>query len=118
MPDGTHPTYADTTGSEKMLYSNIQRLMIQGDNFNDEDELSLISDMRQFNIIGKNETSKFDMYWKAVIRAMETESTHGVHERTYMLLVILMPPTGYHMLLVYPPTISSKAPYSFFTRMD
>ena len=45
--------------------------------------MSLISDTQKFNISGNNETSKFDMYWKAVIRAMETESTHGEHERIH-----------------------------------
>ena len=65
IPDVTQPTYADTTGSEKMLYNNIQRLIIQGNTFNDKEKLSLISYMRQFNIRGKNETSKFDLYWKA-----------------------------------------------------
>ena len=39
IPDITHPAYADTTSSEKMLYSDIQNLIIQGDTFNDEDEL-------------------------------------------------------------------------------
>ena len=43
----------------------------------------LISDMRQFNIHGNNETSEFDLYWKAVIRAMEMEITHGAHERRH-----------------------------------
>ena len=61
MPYGTHPTYADITGSKKMLYSNIQSLTIQGDTFNDEDKLSLICDMQQFDICGKNETRGFDM---------------------------------------------------------
>ena len=37
--------------------------------------------MRRFNIRGKNETSEFDLYWKAEIIAMETESAHGAHER-------------------------------------
>ena len=40
----------------------------------------LISDMRQFNISGNNETSKFDLYWRASIIVMETDSAHGVHE--------------------------------------
>ena len=43
--------------------------------------MSLISDMRQYNINGNNETSEFDMYCKSLIRAMETESAHGAHER-------------------------------------
>ena len=33
-----------------MLYIDIQHLIAQVDNLNDEDELSLISDMWQFNI--------------------------------------------------------------------
>ena len=37
IPDGTHLTYADTSGSKKMLYNYIQRLIIQGNNFNDDD---------------------------------------------------------------------------------
>ena len=37
MPDRTHLTHYDTAGSKKMLYSDIQHLMIQGDNFNGED---------------------------------------------------------------------------------
>ena len=61
IPDGAHPAYADTTGSENILYSNIQCLIIQGDTFNDEDKLSLICDMQQFDICGKNETRGFDM---------------------------------------------------------
>ena len=36
--------------------------------------------MRQYNIHGNNETSEFDLYWKSLIRAMETESAHGSHE--------------------------------------
>ena len=48
MPDGTHPTYSDTTGSEKTLYINIQRLITQCDTLNDEEELSLISDIRHW----------------------------------------------------------------------
>ena len=83
MPDGTHPTYADTTGSEKMLYRDIQRLIIQVDTFNDEDELSHIYDMQQFNICGNNETRNVDMYWKAATRKMETESAHVVYERRH-----------------------------------
>ena len=58
---GTHPTYADTTGSDKILYSDIQHLIIQGKTFNDEDELIIISDMQQFNNIGNNETTEFDL---------------------------------------------------------
>ena len=61
IPDGTHLIYADTTVSEKMLYCNIQHLIVQGDTFNDEDKLSLIYDMRQFNIHVNNDTSKFDL---------------------------------------------------------
>ena len=61
IPDGTHPAYADTTGSEKILYRYIQSLIMQGNTFNDHDELNLISDMQQFNIRGKNEIRKFDM---------------------------------------------------------
>ena len=83
MPDGTHPTYADTTGSDKMLYRNIKRLIIQGNNFNDENDLSLISDMRQFIIGGNNETIEFDMYWKSAIILMGMESAHGEHERRH-----------------------------------
>ena len=83
MPDGTHPTYYYTTGSEKILYSNIQCLIIQGDTFNDDYKLILISDMRKFNIRGNNETIEFDLYWKAVIILMETESAHGVHARRH-----------------------------------
>ena len=56
MPDGTHLTHADTTGSEKMLYRDIQHLIMQGNTFNDEDELSLIYDMYQFNIRVNNGT--------------------------------------------------------------
>ena len=39
--------------------------------------------MRKFNIIGNNETRKFDLYWKAAIRVMETESAHGAHARRH-----------------------------------
>ena len=53
---------------------------MQGNTFNNEYELSLISDMRKFNINGNNDTSKFDLYCKSLIRVMETESSHGVHE--------------------------------------
>ena len=35
-----------------------------------------------------------------------------------MLMVILVPPTVYHMILSYPPTISSKATYIFLKGMD
>ena len=56
IPDGTHPSYADTTYSKKLLYSNIQCLTIKGNTFNDENELGLISDMRKFSICGNNET--------------------------------------------------------------
>ena len=83
MPDVTYPTYADATGYEKMLYISIQRLIIQGNNVNDEDELSLISDMRQFNIRENNKTSEFDLYWKAAIIVTDTESTHGAYERRH-----------------------------------
>ena len=82
MTDRTHPAYADTTGSGRMLYSNIQILIIQGNNFNDKDKLSFISDMRQFNISGNNEMSDFDLYWKSSIRLMDIESLHSAHERT------------------------------------
>ena len=61
MPDGTHPTYSDTTGSENMLYRNIKFLITQGNNFNDGDELILISYTRQFNICGNNKTIDFYM---------------------------------------------------------
>ena len=37
--------------------------------------------MRKFNIHGNNETSEFDLYCKSLIGAMETESSHGSHER-------------------------------------
>ena len=83
MPDGTHLKYSDTPGYEKMLYSDIQPLIMQGNTFNDEDESSLISDIRQFNIRGKNEISEFDLYWKTVIRAMETEIAHRAYERIH-----------------------------------
>ena len=83
IPDGTHPTYTDTTGSKKFLYSDIQRLIMQGGTFNNENKLSLISDMRQFNICVNNDTRKFYLYWKAAIRAMETEGVHGSHERIH-----------------------------------
>ena len=66
-----------------MLYRDIKSLIIQGNTFNDEDKLRLISDMRQFNISGNNETSEFDLYWKAAIRVMETERSHGEHERRH-----------------------------------
>ena len=82
ITDVTHPTHADTTGSEKIMYSNIQRLIIQGNTFNNEYELSLIYYMLQYNIHGNNETSEFDLYWKSLIRLMDTESAHGVHERS------------------------------------
>ena len=36
----------------------------------------------------------------------------------YILLVNLIPQILYHMLLSYPPTISSKSTYSFLIRMD
>ena len=36
--------------------------------------------MRQYNIHGNNETSEFDLYCKSLIRAMDTEITHGAHE--------------------------------------
>ena len=75
--DGTHPTNADTTGSEKIFYCDIQCLIMQGNTFNNEYELSLISDMRQYNIHGNNETREFNLYWKSLIRLMETESAHG-----------------------------------------
>ena len=39
--------------------------------------------MRQFNICGNNETGDFGMYWKSVIRSMETEISHGEHERRH-----------------------------------
>ena len=61
ITDVTHPTNADTTGSKKMLYSDIQYFIMQGNAFNEEDELSLISDMQQFNICGNNEIRDFDM---------------------------------------------------------
>ena len=83
MSDGTHPQNADTTGSEEILYINIQHLIMQGNNFNDKDDLSLIYDMRQFNICGKNETRDSYLYWKAEIRAMYTESAHEIHERRH-----------------------------------
>ena len=83
MSDVTHTTYADTTGSDMMLYINIKRLIIQGNNFNDENKLSLISDMRQFNICSNNETSEFYLYWKAAIIVIETEIAHGVHKRRH-----------------------------------
>ena len=53
---------------------------MQGNTFNDEYELSLISDMWQYNINGNNETSEFDMYCKSLIRVMDTESAHRAHE--------------------------------------
>ena len=53
---------------------------MQGSTFNNEYELSLISDTRKYNINGNNETSEFDLYWKSLIRAMETESAHRAHE--------------------------------------
>ena len=80
ITDVTHPTHDDTTGSEKIFYCDIQCLIMQGITFNDEYELSLISDMRQYNIHGNNETSEFDLYWKSLIRAMDTESAHRAHE--------------------------------------
>ena len=55
-----------------MVYSHINSLIIQGDNFNDEDKLSLISDMYQLNIRSNSYTREFDLYWKALIRVMET----------------------------------------------
>ena len=36
----------------------------------------------------------------------------------YILLANLIPQIVYHMLLSYPPTISSKSTYSFLIRMD
>ena len=83
IPYGTHPAYADTIGSNNILNSYIKCLIIQVDTFNYEEELSFISDMRKFNICGKNETSKFYIYWKVVIRAMETETAHGAHDRSH-----------------------------------
>ena len=83
ITNGTHPPYADTTGSEKVLYRYIQSLMIQGNTFNDEDELRLIFDREQFNIRGNNETSEFDLYWKVEIKGMEMESTHEAHDRIH-----------------------------------
>ena len=80
ITDVTDPTHADTTGSKKIFYSNIQCLIMQGNTFNDEYDLSLISDMRQYNINGNNETSEFDLYWQSLIRAMETEIAHRAHE--------------------------------------
>ena len=62
VPDETHLTYSGTIGSEKMLYIDIKCLIMQGDNFNNEEEFSLISYMRQFNIRGNNETSEFGIY--------------------------------------------------------
>ena len=66
-----------------MLYRNIKLLIIQGNTFNDEYKLSLIYDMRQFNICGNNETSKFDLYYKYAIKVMEIESAHREHERRH-----------------------------------
>ena len=37
MPDETHPTHADTTGYENILYRDIQRLIMQGNTLNDKD---------------------------------------------------------------------------------
>ena len=83
MLDGTHTTYADTTGSENMLYGDIQRLIIQRNTFNDEGKLSLIDDIRQFNICGNNDTSKFDLYWKSAIGVTETYIAHGEQDRRH-----------------------------------
>ena len=77
ITNGTQPTHADTTGSEKIFYCDIKRLIMQGNTLNKEYELSLISYMRQYNINGNNETSEFDLYWKSLIILMETESAHG-----------------------------------------
>ena len=83
ITEGTHPAYADTTGSKNILNSYIKFLIIQGDTFNYEEELSFIYDMLKFIFFGKNETSEFDIYWKVVIRAMETETAHGSHDRSH-----------------------------------
>ena len=45
--------------------------------------MSVIYDIRQFNIFGNNETSEFGPYWKSEIRAMDMESAHGEHERIH-----------------------------------
>ena len=82
-PDRTHLAHADTTGLEKMLYINIKRLIFQGNNFNGEDELSLISDMQKFHICGKMRQATFDIYQKAAIRATKTEITHKLHDRRH-----------------------------------
>ena len=66
-----------------MLYRNIKLLIIQGNTFNDEYKLSLIYDMRQFNICGNNETSKFDLYWKSAIGVTETYIAHGEQDRRH-----------------------------------
>ena len=39
-------------------------LYVSSETFNDEYELSLISDIQNFNICGNNETSEFDLYCK------------------------------------------------------
>ena len=83
IPYGTHPAYADTIGSNNILNSYIKCLIIQVDTFNYEEELSFIYDMLKFIFFGKNETSEFDIYWKVVIRAMETETAHGAHDRSH-----------------------------------
>ena len=56
---------------------------MQGNTFNDWYELSLFSYIRQYNIHGNNETSQFDLYWKSLIRLMETECAHEAHERRH-----------------------------------
>ena len=62
---------------------NIQCLIIQGNTFNYEDELSLISDILKFNILDYHETSKFYLYGKAAIISVEMKSAHGAHERRH-----------------------------------
>ena len=77
IPDRTHPEYADTTGSDNMFYSNTQLLIIQGDNFNDEDELSLISDMRRYNICGNNERANLSVLESSDKRGGDINITWG-----------------------------------------
>ena len=54
-----------------------------GKTFNDDDEITILSDTRQLNIRGNNKRSKCEIFWKVAVRTKEKESTHGAHERRH-----------------------------------
>ena len=84
MPDGTYPIYGNQKSSiEKQLYSDIAHLIRKGDKFDDTEELNMISDMRQLNCRGNTDISKFEIFWKGAMQAMEIESSHGAHEKRH-----------------------------------